>query len=111
MQDKIITLRCDDGVEACVFRKYNRITYEIVIEDSYAGGDYRGFFGRIKRAWKAFWAKPLCYTGVYCEDGNRMREFLEDCLRLTNEAGGCQSTKEETLNLGYGEDDADCWCE
>ena len=85
MTDKIVVLRCDDGVEACVFRKYNRIAYEIVIEDSYVGGDYRGFFGRIKRAWKAFWSKPVCYTGIWREDKESMQKFLQDCLALVEE--------------------------
>lgn len=89
MQDKTITLRCDDGQEACVFYKhiysYNYIAYEITIEDSYVGGDYRGFFGRIKRAWKAFWSKPVCYTGIWREDKESMKKFLQDCLNLMEE--------------------------
>ena len=89
MQDKTITLRCADGQEACVFHKYtydkHDIAYEIAIEDSYVGGDYRGFFGRIKRAWNAFWAKPVCYTGIWCEDKESMKKFLQDCLDLMEE--------------------------
>lgn len=90
MQDKTITLRCTDGQEACVFHKYtysynDQADYEMVFEDSYVGGDYRGFFGRIKRAWKAFWAKPVCYTGIQCENKESMRKFLQDCLDLMEE--------------------------
>ena len=91
-----ITLRCDDGAEACVFTKYTHNTiasrtalldpdsmsYEICIEDDYVGGEYKGFFGRIKRAWRAFWDKPVVYTGIYCEDKIKMRNFLCDCLNL-----------------------------
>ena len=44
-----------------------------------------GVKGRFKRAWKAFWAKPLCYTGVYCEDKEKMKKFLINCLELINE--------------------------
>ena len=51
------------------------------------GGDYMGIKGRFKRAWKAFWAKPVCYNEVYCMDGKRMRKFLEDCLNLMEEVG------------------------
>lgn len=96
MKIKQITLRCDDGVEAVVFTKYtystiasraalidpDSVSYEICIEDDYTGGDYKGFFGRIKRAWKAFTDKPVVYTGIYCEDKNKMRKFLVDCLEL-----------------------------
>ena len=94
-----VTLRCDDGAEACVFTKYTHNTiasrtalldpdsmsYEICIEDDYVGGEYRGFFGRLKRAWRAFWGKPVVYTGIYCEDKDKMRKFLCDCLDLIDE--------------------------
>lgn len=86
MKQEYITLRCDDGAEAAVFTKYTHhildINYEFTIEDSYTGGDYKGLFGRIKRAWRAFWDKPVVYTGIYCEDKQKMRKFLQDCLNL-----------------------------
>lgn len=101
MKQEQITLRCKDGQEAVVFTKYTfktlvtnhsgkefineDINYEISIEDSYIGGNYKGFFGRIKRAWKAFWDKPVVYTGIYCEYKSKMRKFLIDCLDLMNE--------------------------
>lgn len=81
-----VYFRCDDNAEAIVFSKYawdgGDVSYEFTIEDSYCGGDYMGINGRFKRALRAFWAKPLHYTGVYCEDGERMKKFLADCLRL-----------------------------
>ena len=86
---KNICFRCDDNAEMVVFTKYSynngEINYEFTIEDSYCGGDYMGIKGRFKRAWKAFWAKPIYYTGVYCEDGDRMKKFLKDCLDLIEE--------------------------
>lgn len=101
MKQEQITLRCEDGQEAVVFTKYTfktlvhrtehtdsikeDISYEINIQDDYVGGDYKGFFGRIKRAWRAFWDKPVVYTGIYCEDENKMRQFLYDCLELMDE--------------------------
>ena len=85
-----VTLRCEDGAEAVVFTKYtykhdNSIDYDISVEDSYTGGDYKGFFGRIKRAWRAFWDKPVVYTGIYCEDERKMKQFLYDCLELIDD--------------------------
>ena len=90
-----VTLRCDDGAEAVVFTKYihnpilpngvkfgNEVDYEICIEDSYIGGDYKGFLGRIKRAWRAFWDKPVIYTGIYTEDKDKMIKFLRQSLDL-----------------------------
>lgn len=100
MKQKQITLRCEDGAEAVVFTKYTydraimklpdslvefEDNYEICVQDDYTGGDYKGFFGRIKRAWRAFWDKPVVYTGIYCEDVNKMRKFLCDCLDLIDE--------------------------
>ena len=92
MKQEHITLRCEDGQEAVVFTKYHfnasdiygNFNYEITIEDSYTGGDYKGFFGRIKRAWRAFWDKPVVYTGIYCEDERKMKHFLCSCLDLLN---------------------------
>lgn len=88
---KDVSLRCDDGAEAVVFTRYywndGDKDYDISIEDSYCGGDYMGIKGRFKRAWKAFWAKPVYYAGIYCEDGKRMRKFLEDCLSLMDNEG------------------------
>lgn len=88
---KDVYLRCDDHAECVVFSRHSwrdgDIDYEFTIEDSYCGGDFMGIKGRFKRAWKAFWAKPIYYTGVYCEDGKCMRKFLEDCLSLMDEDG------------------------
>ena len=92
MKQEHITLRCEDGAEALVFTKYHYKTfvhdiahYEINVQDDYTGGDYKGFFGRIKRAWRAFWDKPVVYTGIYCEDEKKIRKFLYDCLDLMND--------------------------
>ena len=89
MKQEHITLRCEDGAEAVVFTKYtykydNSVSYDISVEDDYIGGDYKGFFGRIKRAWRAFWDKPVVYTGIYCEDKDKMKKFLIDCLNLVD---------------------------
>lgn len=100
MKQEQITLRCEDGAEAVVFTKYHfngtvqeltsghssyKDNYEICVQDDYIGGDYKGLFGRIKRAWRAFWDKPVVYTGIYCEDETKMRKFLYDCLELVDE--------------------------
>jgi hypothetical protein len=95
MVEKTVTLRCDDNAEAVVFTKYNYnykdvndIDYEITIEDSYIRGYYVGFFGRLRRAWRAFWSKPVVYTGIYTEDKEKMRKFLVDCLELIDGSEG-----------------------
>lgn len=82
---KNIDLRCDDNGEMVTFTKHtweDEEDYEITIADAYCGGDYMGIKGRFKRAWKAFWARPICYTGVLCKDKERMKKFLNDCLEV-----------------------------
>lgn len=95
---KDVYLRCADYAETAVFSKYisehnGEVDYEFTIEDSYCGYDLMGIKNRFKRAWKAFCAKPIAYTGVYCEDTERMRKFLNDCLALMDE----QSDKKEEV--------------
>ena len=88
MKQETITLRCKDEQEAVVFHRYDyehlNTYYELAFEDSYIGGDYRGFFGRIRRAWKSFWDKPVVYTGIYCDDKEKIRKFLTNCLALVD---------------------------
>ena len=108
MKQEQITLRCEDGAEAVVFNKYhfytnndtNDFNYEISVEDSYIGGDYKGFFGRIRRAWRAFWDKPVVYTGIYCEDKDKMRKFLTDCLNLISEDNIRKISCDRLIGLG-----------
>lgn len=104
MKQEHITLRCDDGAEAAVFTKYTHhildIDYEITIEDSYIGGDYKGFFGRIKRAWRAFWDKPVVYTSIYCEDKDKMKKFLYDCLDLISKDSTRKISCDRLISLG-----------
>lgn len=118
MKQEQVVLRCEDGAEAVVFTKYTyekaimKLTdgqikfdddYEINIQDDYIGGDYRGFFGRIKRAWRAFWDKPVVYTGIYCENKEKMKKFLIDCLTLVDNLDGTDDNR--FLNGLYKEDE------
>lgn len=87
---KTVTLRCDDNAEAVVFSRYtydklNETDYEINVEDSYCGGDYMGIKGRFKRAWHAFFAKPVYYAGIYSGDKEKIRKWLTDCLELLDD--------------------------
>lgn len=83
-----VYLRCDDHAETAVFSKHTwndgDNNYELTIEDAYCGGNFMGIKGKFKRAWRAFWAKPVSYTGIYCQDEERMKGFLKDCLDLVD---------------------------
>ena len=82
-----VCLRCDDHAETVEFVRYDyndgSTAYEIRIVDSYCGYDLMGIKNRFKRAWKAFWARPVCYTGIYVEEPQRVRKFLQECYSLT----------------------------
>ena len=97
MIQKVITLRCNDEQEAAVFHRYDYehidTYYELAFEDSYVGGKYTGFFGRLKRAWRAFIDKPVTYTGICCSDENKMRQFLFDCLELMDDLDGVDDNR------------------
>lgn len=90
MKCKEVCLRCNDHAETVEFCKYTYedgdVNYEVNIVDSYCGYDLMGIKNRFKRAWKAFFAKPVCYTGVYVEDSARMKKFLNECVALMEEA-------------------------
>lgn len=52
------------------------------------------------------------YNGVML----RAISYCPECDAITTDSepwedGVCQLAKEETPNFGYGDDDADCWCE
>ena len=114
---KDIYLRCDDHAECVVFSRHNfeddDIDYEITIEDAYCCGDFMGIKNRFIRAWKAFWAKPICYNVIYCQDSARMGKFLNDCLNLIDEDISEKpiETSKSVIDRFIGEDDADDWCD
>lgn len=93
MEVKSVELRCDDRAELLTFNRYEYkptqtpdsiirdVDYEINLEDSYC----RTRCNRFVRAWKAFWAKPIYYSGIYTRDKEKVRKWLLDCLKLVNE--------------------------
>lgn len=87
---KHIELRCDDHEENLVLTRYDwddgDVDFEITIEDAYCGGTCAGLAGRFKRAWHAFWAKPITYSGVYITDPKRLLKFLRDSVALVEGA-------------------------
>ena len=90
MEVKTVELRCDDRAELLVFNRYEyeptqtpdsivrNVDFEINLEDSYC----RTRCNRFVRAWKAFWGKPIYYSGIYTENKEKVRKWLNDCLKL-----------------------------
>lgn len=93
MKTKNVTLRCVDMAECLVFNvtyweSDHECDYDFSIEDAYCGGSgYTGFFGRLKRAWKAFTAKPVSYSSVIGKDKETVKKWFDDCLALMESAG------------------------
>lgn len=84
---KSIFLKCDCHAETAVFTRFQwdydgSTDYELSIEDAYCCGDYMGIKGRFKRAWKAFWGKPIIYSEIYIHEHERIKKFLQDCLEM-----------------------------
>lgn len=87
MESRNIMLKCDCNAETLVFTKYQfahpdaiETNYEISIEDAFCGSTK---VNRFKRAWYAFWAKPIVYASVYksTTQGKReLKQWLKDCL-------------------------------
>lgn len=87
---KSVEMRCDDRAENLVFTRYEYkptamnhdpstfYDYEITLEDSYC----RTRCNRFVRAWKAFWGKPIYYSGICTRDKYKLRKWLLDCLAL-----------------------------
>ena len=88
MKTTDVRLRCDCNAEELVFTRMDysnaafETDYEVNIEDAYCGGDYMGIKGRFKRAWKAFFAKPIYYSGISVADKEKLKKWLTDCLAV-----------------------------
>lgn len=81
-----ICLRCDDLVEVLTFSKITwkdgDVSYDFSIEDAYSRPELCGILGRCRRAWKAFWAKPMYSSGIAINDISEVKKFLEDSMSL-----------------------------
>lgn len=60
------------------------------IMDSYVGrNQYQGLSGRLRRAWRVFFAKPICYAEIIVMEKERVRRFLNECRAVLDaEVGG-----------------------
>ena len=81
------SIRCDDYAEMLVFDrciwKDSDEFIQFSIADSFiSGNEYRGLFGRLRRAWRAFWSKPIYYADIIVHDKNRAKVFLNECLSI-----------------------------
>lgn len=85
-KNKMITRPCDCGCCMFVVEKTEwedgNVDYNISIQDSRYDHDYNTLVGRIKRALKILFGKPIYYSDVYIEGEEAFKELLRDmnCL-------------------------------
>lgn len=81
-EDNTIILRCNDYCSMLVVDKFQwqdkTIDYNVSMQDSYIYSPHNTFIGRIKRAFKALFGKPVYYNDlIVCEsDIIKLRDEL-----------------------------------
>lgn len=79
---KIITLPCD--CKCCMFVveksmwEDGDVNYNITIQDSRYDHNYNTIWGRIKRATKILFGKPIYYSDVYLESEESFKKLIID---------------------------------
>ena len=80
-------IRCDDHCETLEFARTTWRDGEewfcFSITDCYIGKrEEHGLLGRFRRAWKAFWNKPVVWTQVIVTEKDRAESFFQECLDI-----------------------------
>lgn len=81
-----ITLPCD--CKCCMFViektvwEDGDINYDISIQDSRYDHNYNTIWGRIKRAAKILFGKPIYYSDVHLEGTETFQKLVDDMVRL-----------------------------
>ena len=85
-KSKLLTLPCD--CKCCMFViektawEDGSIDYDISIQDSRYDHNYNTLWGRIKRAIKILFGKPIYYNDVYLSGEESFNQLIEDMNRL-----------------------------
>jgi hypothetical protein len=58
------------------------VNYNISVQDSRYDHNYTTLWGRVKSAVKVLFGKPVCYSDIYIEDPEKLREFVEKLNKL-----------------------------
>lgn len=81
MKNKSAILRCDCNCCMLIVDKYND-HINVCVQDSYYESGANTVKGRISRAWKALFGKPVSYSDMYIEDKEEFKHFLNECNKL-----------------------------
>ena len=83
---KIITLPCD--CRCCMFViektvwKFSDVSYNISIQDSRYNHNYNTIWGRVKRACRALFGKPVYFNDVHLEGEETFQKLVKDMEAL-----------------------------
>jgi len=81
-KSKMITLPCD--CKCCMFVvektmwEDGEINYNITIQDSRYDHNYNTLWGRIKRAVRILFGKPIYYSDVYLDGEETFKQLIKD---------------------------------
>ena len=85
---KMITLPCDCKCCMLVVEKTvwedGDTNYNITIQDSRYDHNYNTLWGRIKRAAKILFGKPIYYSDVYLDNEDVFKKLVKDMDELSN---------------------------
>lgn len=90
-QSKYITLPCDCRCCMFVIEKTQwedgDVNYNITVQDSRYDHGYNTLFGRIKRACRALFGKPVYYNDVHIESEDTFKRLVDDMKNLMESDG------------------------
>ena len=85
-KSKMITLPCDCRCCMFVIKKAKwedgDVNYNITVQDSRYDHNFNTPWGRIKRACRALFGKPVCFNDVHIEDEEKFRALIKDMTDL-----------------------------
>ena len=91
-KSKMITLPCDCKCCMLVIEKTvwedGDINYDISIQDSRYDHNYNTLWGRVKRAAKILFGKPIYYSDVHLEGEETFKKLIKDMDDLAGSNSG-----------------------
>ena len=102
-KEKMITLPCDCKCCMFVVEKTQwtdgELSYNISIQDSRYDHNYNTIWGRLKRACKALFGKPVYFSDVHLEGEAQYKKLVADMTNLLNSnLDACDSNIAEAVN-------------
>lgn len=72
------------------------IDYNIAVQDSYYDHNYNTILGRLKRAAKALFGKPIYYNDVYITEPAKFRQWVDSLVEMSEQDREATSAQPET---------------